>query len=346
MIEMSWRQVILHLTHPFTLSRGTSTEKTNILITLRWEDFEGIGEAAPHSFFGETPETIEQQLERSIPLLGADPFRLEEILSRLREEGGVSGSALAAIDIALHDLVAGSLGVPLYRFLGLSADVERYTSFTIALDTIEKMVARLKEAGTFPVFKIKLGGERDLEAIRALRAETDVPFRVDPNGAWTVVEAIEGGEELKDCGIEHLEQPIPPEDPAELGKVGAGQPLPVYADESCRVTGDIPKLAPHVDGINVKLMKCGGIREAMRMIAVARAYGLKVMLGCMIETSVGITAAAHLMSLVDCLDLDGNLLIDNDPYVGVTHQDGKLRLPAGPGIGVTRRKPSASTSTA
>jgi len=335
MIEMTYRRVTLHPTHPFTISRESSDIKTNILVTLRWEGLEGIGEAAPHSFFGETPETVERELDRGAPLLDSDPSRLDETLAGLRTEGKVTGAALAAIDMALHDIAAKSLSLPLYQFLGLSPDEERYTSFTIGLDTPQKMVSKLKEAGNFPVYKIKLGGDEDLEIIQALRSETDASLRVDPNAGWTVEEAVEKGQKLSEYSIEHLEQPIPPLNSKELGLVRDGQPLPVFADESCRVAADIPDIAPYVDGINIKLMKCGGIQEALRMIKVARECGLGIMLGCMIESSVGITAAAHLMSLVDFLDLDGNLLIDNDPYIGVTHQNGKLQLPSAPGLGVT-----------
>lgn len=334
MIELTHKRINLQLVHPFRLSRGVSTEKTNIVVSLQWHGVTGIGEAAPHSYFGETPDSIEADLEQVSRHLGDDPYLIDELTHRLRHEMNLSGAALAAIDMALHDLVARSLKIPLYRLLGLSAGPAKPTSFTIAIADPEAMGQRIQEAPEFSVYKVKVGNGSDLETLAALRKTTTQPFRVDANAGWQVEEAIELGKQLAPLGIEFLEQPIAPGNAEDMGRIRSGQPIPVFADESCCTAEDVPPLANQVDGINIKLMKCGGIREALRLVATARACGLKVMLGCMIESSIGITAAAHLISLVDYIDLDGNLLIKNDPFIGARCVNGQLAPAEEIGIGV------------
>jgi L-alanine-DL-glutamate epimerase-like enolase superfamily enzyme len=247
-------------------------------------------------------------------------------------------AAEAAIDMALCDLAGKKLGVPLYELMGLDARQTPVTSFTIGMDTPEVVEAKVVEAGGYEVLKIKMGSDEDRQILEAVRAVTDRPLRVDANEGWTLEGARARLEWLESMGVELVEQPLPAGQLEEMRELRRVSPLPLFADESVYRAADIPRLAGAFDGINIKLMKCGGLAEARRMIAVARAHGMQVMLGCMIESSLAITAAAHLSPLVDFADLDGNLLIANDPFVGVTVKDGRLVLPEGPGLGVRPRE--------
>ncbi|MFB3042350.1 MAG: dipeptide epimerase, partial [Candidatus Poribacteria bacterium] len=249
-------------------------------------------------------------------------------------------AAKSAIDMALHDRLGKVLGVPLYRLWGLDPDATPCTSFTIGLDEPEMMQQKVREASEYPILKVKLGTSHDLEIIRTLREVTDKPIYVDANTAWTPKEAVRKIRELVPYGLELIEQPTHPDDLEGLKFVREHSELPIIADESVKRAADIPALVGCVDGVNIKLVKCGGLLEAMRIIHVARAHGLQIMIGCMIESSLGITAAAHLTPLVDYADLDGHLLIANDPYSGVRLEAGKLILPNLPGIGVIPRDPS------
>ncbi len=295
---------------------------------------EGIGEAAPSQYYGENAETVIECLEKIKDLLGDDPFQIESILSSLDKKIARNFSAKAAIDMALHDLVAKRLNIPLYQLLGLDGKTPLVTSYTIGIDTPEKMKEKTRQAKGFLVYKVKVGVENDVEMVKAVREVTDAKIRVDANAGWSAEEALEKIHQLREYEIEFVEQPIDPEDKAGLKKIKEKAELPIIIDEQLMTSNDIPDFVGLCDGINIKLAKCGGIREALRMIHVARAHGLKVMLGCMIESSVGIAAAAHLGSLVDFLDLDGNLLITNDPYEGLRLENGKLFLSDLPGLGV------------
>jgi len=239
--------------------------------------------------------------------------------------------------MALHDLAAKRVGVPLHRMWGLDAKAAPQSTFTIGLDTEEKIRAKVLEAAEYPILKVKLGTDRDEAILRTLRDTTDREIRVDANCGWTVTQAIRMLPVLEEYGVTVLEQPVVPQDIAGLGAIRRRATIPVIADESCLVATDIPPLVGHVDGINIKLAKCGSLREAIRMIAVARAHHLQVMVGCMIESSIAITAAAHLAPLVDIVDLDGAALLANDPFEGATIHGGQLTLPTAPGLGVTRR---------
>ncbi len=230
---------------------------------------------------------------------------------------------------------ARRLGAPLYALLGLDPRKTPVTSYTIGIDTPEIVAEKIREAEGFPVLKIKMGLENDREIMETVRARTDRPVRIDANEGWTRDEALEKMRWLEGLNVELVEQPLPAADLEGVRWLAARTSIPIFADESVRVASDVPKLAGAFHGINIKLMKCGGIREALRMIHTARACGMKVMLGCMIESSIGITAAAHLSPLADYADLDGNLLIRNDPAAGVTTLNGKLVLPEGPGLGVS-----------
>ena len=240
---------------------------------------------------------------------------------------------------ALHDMIGKRLGVPVYKLWGLDPAASPPTSFTIGIAPDEETLrARVVEAAQYPVLKIKLGTSWDERIVRIVRelAPKKV-LRVDANAAWTPKHTLRMVPILQELGVEFVEQPLPPDDLEGLRFVRERSSLPIVADESCLVASDIPKLAGAVDGINIKLAKCGGLREALRMIATARAHGMLVMAGCMIESSLGITAAAQFAPLLDCVDLDGAALVSNDPYVGATIDGGVIRIPDGAGLGVERR---------
>ena len=323
----------LQLQHPFKIARR-ATDAYRQVISVEIDG--GIGETAPARFYGETVQTVRAALEVLEPELPDDLDAIHDVMATVEATLGGNYAAKSAIDMALYDRLGKKLGVPLYQLWGLNPHKTPYTSFTIGLDEPEVMAAKTKQAEeAYPILKVKLGTPRDIEIIQALRDVTDKPIYVDANTAWTPKEAVRKIRELARYGVELIEQPTKPNDLAGLKFVRDHSELPIIADESVKRASDIPMLAECVDGINIKLVKCGGLLEAHRMIHVARTHGLRVMIGCMIESSLGITAAAHLTPLVDYADLDGNLLIVNDPYIGVTLDKGKLILPEHPGIGVT-----------
>jgi L-alanine-DL-glutamate epimerase-like enolase superfamily enzyme len=300
----------------------------------------GWGEAAPSKFYGETADTVVDVLPMlADALAGNDGWSLEAAEHALEKAIRFNGSARAAVSGALHDLMGKRLGVPVYKLWGLDPAASPPTSFTIGIAPDEKTLRdRVNDAAQYPVLKIKLGTTWDERIVRVVRelAPKKV-LRVDANAAWTPKSALRIIPLLQELGVEFVEQPLPPEDLEGLRFVRDRSSLPIVADESCLVASDIPKLAGVVDGINIKLAKCGGLREALRMIATARAHGMLVMAGCMIESSLGITAAAHFAPLLDCVDLDGAALVSNDPYVGATIEGGVIRLPDRPGLGVALR---------
>ena len=341
---LSFEPITLTLKTPFRIAHGTSEARHNVLVRIGDGEHEGVGEAAPVRQHHETQTLVLDYLTS----LGEtwpptdDPFQLEENLAALPP--GLQ-SARAAVDIALHDLVGKRLGLPLYRLFGLSPGRAPQTSFTIGLGTVEEVQAKARAAaGDFSILKLKLGHDTEhaLALVRAVRAATDARLVADANCAWTQDQALQLLPALAELGLEWIEQPLPEEDLDGLRRIHRGSPLPIFADEPVRTARDIPRLADCVDGVTIKVQKAGGLREALRIIAVARAHDLQVMLGCMVETSVGITAAAHLAPLVDWADLDGILLITNDPYVGVRVAKGRLILPGGPGLGVGPRTSDAA----
>lgn len=339
-MNFSFHPIALKLRHTFQIARETRTIQNNMVVQIKDEDGTyGLGECAPTSFFGEDINSVTEVFRKSVDLLkNADPFNIEDITTCLREKFPADAAARAAIDIALHDLIAKKLKIPLYKLFGLCRHTAKVTSFTIGIDTIEKMCKKVEEARDFPILKIKVGTRDDIEVLKELRKITNAIFRVDANTGWTVEDAVKKLNIMENLGVELVEQPFPVWSIDALKKIRGRVKIPVFADEDIRSSVDIPRLAGIVDGINIKLMKCGGIREAMRMIHTARAHELKIMIGCNIESSLSITAAAHLMSLVDYVDLDGHLLITNDPYRGIEVDKGILTLPAGDGLGVTETK--------
>ncbi|MCH8294116.1 dipeptide epimerase [Candidatus Poribacteria bacterium] len=327
----------LQLVHPFKIARR-AVDRFRQVISVELDS--GLGETAPAKFYGETVETVQRALEIFDPFLNGNLDAIQAIMDTLESTMRGNYAAKSAIDMALHDRLGKVLGVPLYRLWGLDPDETPCTSFTIGLDEPEMMQQKVREASEYPILKVKLGTSHDLEIIRTLREVTDKPIYVDANTAWTPKEAVRKIRELVPYGIELIEQPTHPDDLEGLKFVREHSELPIIADESVKRATDIPALVGCVDGVNIKLVKCGGLLEAMRIIHVARAHGLQIMIGCMIESSLGITAAAHLTPLVDYADLDGHLLIANDPYSGVRLEAGKLILPNLPGIGVIPRDPS------
>ena len=337
MMHINAKPIDLKLTTPFRISRGVQYTSPNVIVQVSYQDYTGYGEASPSEYYGESLETVLACITLFAGNLGDDPFVIEDILHRLNKIIGLNPSAKAAVDMALYDIVGKLLGVPLYKLLGLNPARTPHTSFTIGLDTPAEMAKKVLLAKEYPILKIKVGTKHDLDIIKAIRDVSNAVVRVDANTGWTPKEAIKNINALAPYNIEFVEQPIPAHDLAGLKLIRDNVPVPIIADESCVTVDDIPRIAECVDGVNIKLMKSGGISHALKMIHVARAHHLRVMIGCMIESSLAITAAAHLTPLVDYADLDGHLLIDNDPYEGVKVEHGKLILPDGPGLGVKAR---------
>lgn len=327
----------LRLRHTFTIARSSSDWAHNVLVRIHHGKHEGLGEASPVSYYGQDQAgTIKTLREMGRVLAKAQPFDLELVLSELRRKYPKHPGALAAIDLALHDLIGKLLNIPLWKYWGLDAAGTPRTSFTIGIDSLEKVRRKLAEAERFPVLKIKLGVPGDEEIIKEVRKLCPKKtLRVDANCGWSVSDSIRKAKLLEKLGVEFLEQPVPPGNPAALKRIKQRIGIPLLTDESSVVPEDVPKLLGCVDGINIKLVKCGGLRRALQMIHTARSCGLKIMIGCMIESSVMITAGAQLTPLVDYADLDGNVLISNDPFRGVRlDKAARLLLPKGPGLGV------------
>ena len=338
-MKLTYELIRLELRHTWTIARGSSDYKENVIIRLERDGVVGYGEAAPNSHYGETPESTLALIEQAIPLFAkADPWHFVEFERAMGELQPAQNAAKAGLDMALMDWVTKSLGLPLYRYLGLDPAKAPLTTFTIGIDTPEVIAAKVKEAAPYPRLKIKLGSDRDEEIVAAVRSVSDKPLLVDANEGWREKhEALERIRWLEGQGIFAIEQPMPADLLDDMAWLRERVKVPLFADESVRTAADIPRLAQAFDGINIKLMKAGGLQEALRMIAMARALGLQVMLGCMVETSLAVSAAAALSPLADLADLDGNLLIKDDPFTGVTVDQGRLVLSGKPGLGAQPR---------
>jgi len=334
-------QRVLHLINPFGISRDTTTTTTVVLVEL---EEGGRGEGAPVRYHGQTPAGEAAAAEAMVRDLPEEPWDLEGILEWLCHRYPDHSAALCAVDLALHDWIGRRLGVPLHRFFGCAAPERKQTSFTIGIDSEEVMLEKVDSAKAHPILKIKLGRdlEHDIKVMKAIRkAVPDKVLRVDANAGWSLESARRAIPVLADLGVEYVEQPLAMGAFDDLAVLHRESPLPLFLDEDIFTARDIVRVADKCSGINLKLMKCGGLLEARKMIAVARAHGLQLMIGCMIETSLAITAGAHLAALLDHLDLDGHLLIRDDPYEGMTLEGPEkfLRLPDGrPGIGVVPRE--------
>jgi L-alanine-DL-glutamate epimerase-like enolase superfamily enzyme len=330
--------ISLKTKYPFKIARHEHFEVRTVLVKLTDGDgLEGRGEATPQRFYGETPETVLAAFDLYATALPEDPFDLVGAEARLEALLTNNNSARAALSTALHDLVAKRLGVPIHRMWGLDGSKLPMSTFTIGIDTAEMIRRKVREAEEYPILKIKLGSDRDMEILNAIRDVTTKELRVDANCGWTVKHTIKMLPVLEEYGVTVLEQPLVRTDIDGLAEVRKHCQIPLIVDESCITSADIPRLVGKVDGINIKLAKTGSLIEAIRMIHIARAHHLMVMVGCMVETSIAITAAAQFCPLVDIVDLDGAALLSHDPYVGATIHGGELRLPSGPGLGVSAR---------
>ncbi len=339
-MKVSIREVELHLKVPFTISRATRTEKRLVLVECLDEGRISRGEASPDAYFGETTESLRRDLDEAVSLLPEDPFALQELGERLAERFPHGGAAACAIDVLAHDRAAQRLGVPLYRWFGLDARRAPATSYTIGIADPWVMAERAEQAAAegYRVLKVKLGTDDDIAVVRAIRARYRGALRVDPNAGWDVERAVRTIDALVDYGIEFVEQPLPPEDLDGLRALARRATLPIVVDESVVTAADLAKVAGVAQGVNVKLQKCGGVGPARDLIAAAHALGLRVMLGCRAaESSVSIAAAAHLAPLVEWADLDGNLLIADDPFEAVAVREGRFVYPDRPGLGVVPR---------
>lgn len=326
----------LDLAHTWTISRNSSDFKQNVFVKLEKDGIIGYGEAAPNVRYGENAELTTKRINEAKPIFKqTEFFQYIDIKNELDETILDQSCAKAALDIALMDWVGKSLNVPLYKLWGLDTANAPKTSFSIGIDTNEMIKQKVREAAPYPLLKVKVGTDRDEEIINAVRSVTDKPIRVDANEGWkTKEEALEKIQWLAGQGVEFIEQPMPSDMIEETAWLRERVDMPIVADEAVKSAADIPKLAMAYDGINIKLMKSGGTLEALRMIQMAKALKMKIMLGCMIESSVAISAAAHLAPYVDWADLDGNLLISNDPYSGVKVKEGRFVYNDKPGLGV------------
>ncbi len=337
-MKLSWRRHVVQLRHPWSIASHPAEalpRKEKLIVRIDHDGRAGWGEASPVSYYDQSNDSAEEAMRVAAEMLGSDPFALEAILTSLLARLPDQPAAVAAVDIALHDLVGKLLDVPLWKMLGLDPHACPPSSFSIGIDTPEIVESKVREAQGSPILKIKIGTADDaslLEAVR--RAAPDVPLRVDVNGAWAPDQAAARLSSLERYRIELLEQPLAREHDAEVARLREAASMPIYADESCLGLKDVLRCAGYYDGINIKLCKCGGLRPALRMIHTARAAGLKVMLGCMIETSVGIAAAAQLAPLADAIDLDGHLLLKDDPFTGIGGEGGRLTLTERPGLGI------------
>jgi len=329
----------LNLRHTWTTTMSSSAYRDTLHVRYTRDGITGYGEGAPIVRYKEDAIGGQKALESVRDLItSADPWCFDKLMAEIQHRIKGEYAAKSALDIALMDWIGKKLNVPLYRHFGLDPKDAPLTTFSIGIDTPEITRQKTREAAEFPVLKIKVGLATDEATIAAVRSVTDKPLRVDANEGWkTKEEAVEKINWLEKQGVELVEQPLPAHMHDDIKWIRERVNLPIIADEACTSANAIPKLAEAYDGINVKLDKSGGINEGYRWIKMARALNMKVMLGCMVSSSCTITAAAHLSPLVDWVDLDGNLLIANDPYVGVKVQAGKVILPNGPGLGITSR---------
>jgi L-alanine-DL-glutamate epimerase-like enolase superfamily enzyme len=331
-MKLHWEPITLDLKTTFRVAHGAFDQRFNVLVYLD----DGVGEAAAVPYYGETQEGIIAYL-KSMPDLGDDPFDMDSVLAR-RPAG--SRAARSAIDEALYDLWGKKLGQPLYKLFGLNPNNLPLTSFTIGMDEPDVMAEQAKDS-KYPIIKVKLGSDQDEVIVSSIRKATNARLRADANAGWSREEALHIIPRLVEYDLEFIEQPLAVEDMEGYfwlkEKLRARKiNIPIFADETAKTSRDVAKLAGAIDGVVVKTMKSEGIREALRMIHTARAHDMQIMLSCMIESSVGATAAAHLAPLCDYVDLDGPLLIKNDPYRGLKYDGAKMTLPDGPGLGLER----------
>ncbi len=331
-------QIILHkfdleLKHTFTIAHDSRDVQPTLIVELRDGTISGLGEATSNPYYGITIDSMCRALEEVRPLLeNIQLTSAEDLWAAAHPFLKNNPFAQCALDEAAHDLFAKKKNQKLYQYWGLSTADNPLTNFTIGIDSVETMVSKMKEL-PWPIYKIKLGTNEDLRIISELRKNTDAVFRVDANCAWTAEKTIDLAPQLQRLGVEFIEQPLPADDIEGMKKVYQHCALPVIADESCIVENDIAKCHGLFHGVNIKLTKCGGLTPALRMINEAKRLGMNTMVGCMTESSIGISAIAHLLPLLDYVDMDGSLLIKNDPAQGVQFDFGKILYTERPGTG-------------
>ncbi len=332
--KLSVKVMDLKLQYAWGLSRGTWTTRRNAFVKIERDGVAGLGEAAPIARYNETAEGAAAFFEAARPVLERDLWEYHVRWNELDGLAPAEHAAKAALDMALLDWVGKKLNVPVWKLLGLNKDGALKTTYSIGIDEVPVMQEKIRAYPDFDVYKIKVGTKDDRKIIEGIRAVTSKPLRVDANEGWkTKEEALENIGWMAGMGIEYVEQPMPAEMIRDFAWLKERSKLPLYADESLMKASDIPRIAPFFDGLNIKLMKCGGIQEAVRMVAMARALDLKLMIGCMVETSLAISAAAAITPLFDHADLDGNLLSATDPFEGVKTIKGRLVLNDRPGLG-------------
>ena len=334
-LRVTFEPFDLPLANPFGISRRTTTVARNVLVRAEWDGLVGYGEASPNAYYGECQESVLAWLPRLIDALPDDPFMVRQAVAQLEHAAHHNPAARAGVELALWDLVGKRYGAPIWRLWGINEQVP-LSSFTIGIDTPERMAEKATAAAEYPLLKIKVGTADDVARLRTVRAaRPDARLQVDANGAWSAKEAIAAIPRLAEFDIELIEQPVRADDLDGLLAVSRSTSLPVYADEGCVTARDVPRVADRCDGVVVKLQKCGGLLPALEHVQTARAHGLKVMMGCMIESGLGIAAATQLAPLCDSLDLDGNILLARDPFEAVSARQGQLTMPTGPGLGAT-----------
>ena len=325
----------LQLKHTFTISRVSYKTQPSLIVELQSEGFSGFGETTSNLYYKNTVDSMKSNLEKILPFIESVTNETpEEFWHKAHKLLKNDLFALCALDNAYNDLHARKKGKKLYELWGYSIDHNPKTDYTIGIDTIEKMVSKMTEV-PWPIYKIKLGTKEDIAIVTELRKHTDAVFRIDANCGWTVSETLNNAIELKKLGVEFLEQPLKADDWEGHKKVFKHSELPIIADESCIIEEDVAKCHNHFHGVNVKLVKCGGLTPARRMISQAKKLGMKTMVGCMTESSIGISAIAHLLPELDYVDMDGTLLLAHDIATGITIKDGIIKYSEINGIGVS-----------
>lgn len=338
-MELILHRFELPLQHTFTISRGSVDVQETMIVELRHGGLAGFGEATTNSYYNATLEQMVADLRRIEPLVAdSTPEDPGQFWQQAREELADNPFAHCALDMAMHDLWGKVRGEPVYQLWGLSTDSVPASNYTIGIDSIDVMVEKMQQQAGWPIYKIKLGTPHDLEIIAALREHTDAVFRVDANCAWSVEETIENSGAMRELGVEFIEQPLPAEQRDEMPHVKQHSLLPLVADESCIVEADVDRCAEGFDVVNIKLVKCAGLTPARRMIQRAQELGLKVMVGCMTESTVGISAIAQLLPMLDYVDMDGAALLAEDIADGVKVKQGICHYPNVPGCGVSLLK--------
>jgi len=334
-VRLRHEPLALETAFEFRIAHGTGLGRGNTLVRIEHDGLEGLGEAAPAHYYGETRALVERALDTWAPLLGEDPLALEAIEGRLRGVLDGQEAAHAAIDMALHDLIGKRLGLPVWKLLGLDPASVPISCVTLGMAAPEEMERKLETVIDFPAIKVKLGAPGDVENLRLVRRRYAGRIRVDANAAWSAAAAVAVLRQIEPLDIELVEQPVARGDLDGLRWVRERCGIPLYADESVHRLADLGTLAGRVDGVNLKLMKTGGLREMLRMIHAARALGFQVMLGSMVESSLALSAAAQLAPLADHLDLDGHWLLKRDPFAGAPRERGRIVLDERPGLGAT-----------